>query len=96
MPPQQDVLDPYPMLLAAYLHHLFRCEELLAYRLATIHNLHFMNTLMNKIRDAILSGSFPAFRDRFIANYRPTDEKLRLAQKQKWLDAWNNRRTDED
>ncbi|MDP2718508.1 MAG: tRNA guanosine(34) transglycosylase Tgt, partial [Dehalococcoidia bacterium] len=26
----------------AYLHHLFKCEELLAYRLATIHNLRFL------------------------------------------------------
>lgn len=75
---------------AAYLHHLFKCEELLAYRLATIHNLSFMNTLMNRIRDAIINGTFNTFRDDFLTNYRPTDDELRLAQKQKWLDARNH------
>jgi len=81
---------------AAYLHHLFRCGEMLAYRLATIHNLNFMNALMTKIRDAIINGVFDSFRDRFLADYRPTDEELRLAQKQKWLDAQNRRLMSED
>ena len=71
---------------AAYLHHLFRCEELLAYRLATIHNLSFMNSLMRKIRDAIINGTFNSFRDSFSARYHPTDEKLRVAHKQTCLD----------
>ena len=79
----------------AYLHHLFRGEELLAYRLATIHNLSFMNTLMRKIRDAIIDGTFNSFRDSFSASYQPTDEKLRIAQKQKWLDMRNRRETTE-
>lgn len=77
---------------AAYLHHLFRCEELLAYRLATIHNLSFINNLMRKIREAIIGGTFNSFRDSFLASYKPTDEKLRIAQKQKWLDMWNQRK----
>ena len=72
---------------AAYLHHLFRCEELLAYRLATIHNLTFMNRLMNKIRDTILDGTFNNFKDNFLANYHPSDEKVKLVQRQKWLEA---------
>jgi len=38
---------------AAYLHHLFKCEELLAYRLATIHNLRFVLRLMDEIRKHI-------------------------------------------
>jgi queuine tRNA-ribosyltransferase len=70
---------------AAYLHHLFNCEELLAYRLSTIHNLSFISNLMNKIRGAILNGTFVAFKDNFLKNYQPTDEKIRLSQKQKWL-----------
>ena len=70
---------------AAYLHHLFKSEELLAYRLATIHNLSFITDLMNKIRSAILDGTFDAFRDNFRANYQPTDEQTRFDQKQKWL-----------
>jgi queuine tRNA-ribosyltransferase len=37
----------------AYLNHLFRAEELLAYRLATIHNLRFFVRLMEQIRESI-------------------------------------------
>jgi len=70
---------------AAYLHHLFSREELLGYRLATIHNLSFINNLMHKVRDAILNGTFSSFRDNFRAGYKPTDEQVRLDQKQKWL-----------
>lgn len=70
---------------AAYLHHLFNCSELLAYRLATIHNLSFISSLMCEIREAIMAGTFPAFRDNFRANYQTTDEQVRLEQKNKWL-----------
>ena len=70
---------------AAYLHHLFKSEELLALRLATIHNLSFIHSLMGKIRSAILDGTFRAFRDNFLASYQPTDEQARVSQKQKWL-----------
>ncbi len=72
---------------AAYLHHLFRCQELLSYRLNTIHNLHFMGQLMKRIREAILADGFPAFREEFLSGYKPTDERVRMEQKQKWLDA---------
>ncbi len=70
---------------AAYLSHLFRSQELLAYRLATIHNLRFISNLMRKIRSAILDGTFNGFRKDFWANYRTTDEQVRFEQKQKWL-----------
>ena len=40
----------------AYLSHLFRAKELLAHRLATIHNLYFTLNLMKKIRKDILNG----------------------------------------
>ena len=69
---------------AAYLHHLFGCDELLAYRLATIHNLGFITDFMAKIRGAIEDGTFRSFKDNFLANYQPTDEQIRLSQKQKW------------
>jgi queuine tRNA-ribosyltransferase len=70
---------------AAYLHHLFSCGELLAYRLATIHNLSFIAQLMNKIRGAIVDGTFSSFKEQFLSGYQPADEPTRLAQKQKWL-----------
>lgn len=41
-----------------YVCHLFRSRELLAYRLATIHNLTFMAKLMKDIREAIREGGF--------------------------------------
>jgi queuine tRNA-ribosyltransferase len=43
----------------AYLAHLFRANELLAYRLATCHNLTFTLDFMARIRSAIAAGSFP-------------------------------------
>ncbi len=70
---------------AAYLHHLFNARELLAYRLATVHNLTFISRLMREIRENILEGVFDSFKEEFLSNYRPTDEKVRLDQKQKWL-----------
>ena len=74
---------------AAYLHHLFSSGELLAYRLATIHNLSFISDLMRQIKSAILNGTFSAFKDNFLANYKPTDEQIRLEQKQKWFKSRN-------
>ncbi len=70
---------------AAYLSHLFRAEELLALRLATIHNLRFINNLMKDIREAILDGSFDRFAKKFLSEYKTTDEQTRVAQKGKWL-----------
>jgi queuine tRNA-ribosyltransferase len=69
---------------AAYLSHLFNTGELLAYRLATIHNLHFMQSLMTEIREAIGRGSFFFLRREFLTSYRTTDETTRLAQKEAW------------
>ena len=72
---------------AAYLHHLFKCEELLAYRLATIHNLRFITRLIQKIENAIQQDAFAAFKNDFLSQYQVTDEEVRLAQKQKWLNS---------
>jgi queuine tRNA-ribosyltransferase len=44
----------------AYLAHLFRAKELLAYRLATCHNLTFTLDFMARIRASIQAGTFPA------------------------------------
>jgi queuine tRNA-ribosyltransferase len=71
----------------AYLHHLFKCEELLAYRLATIHNLRFITKLMQQIENAVQQGTFASFKNDFHSQYQITDEEVRLAQKQKWLNS---------
>ena len=69
----------------AYLSHLFRSEELLALRLATLHNLRFINNLMQRIRSAIMDDTFGAFRNDFLTNYKTTDEQTRVAQKNRWV-----------
>ena len=46
----------------AYLRHLFKAEEMLAMRLAVIHNLYFYNKLMERIRQALDEGRFEEFR----------------------------------
>ena len=45
-----------------YLRHLFAAGEMLAMRLAVMHNLYFYNTLMARIRTALDEGNFEAFR----------------------------------
>jgi queuine tRNA-ribosyltransferase len=80
---------------AAYLHHLFRSKELLAYRLATIHNLAFMSNLVQNVRNSILDGAFSTFREKFLSTYQTTNEQTRISQKQKWLEARENKTLDE-
>lgn len=41
-----------------YLYHLFHVRELLAYRLATIHNIAFINSLVSSIRESIADGTY--------------------------------------
>ncbi len=69
---------------AAYLHHLARAEEQLYYRLGTIHNIRFMLRLAADLRASIITGTYPAFRDAFLARYVPASEKVREAQREKW------------
>lgn len=46
----------------AYIRHLFKAKEILAMRLAVMHNLYFYNELMEKIRQAISEDRFEKFR----------------------------------
>jgi queuine tRNA-ribosyltransferase len=61
----EPVQEDCPCLLCrtfsrAYLAHLLRANELLAYRLATCHNLTFTLDFMARIRSALRAGTFPA------------------------------------
>jgi queuine tRNA-ribosyltransferase len=69
---------------AAYVHHLARTEEQLYYRLGSIHNIRFMLRLAEKLRASIQAGSYPTFRDEFLARYIPASEQVREAQREKW------------
>ena len=54
----------------AYLRHLFKSGEILALRLNTLHNLHFMLELCAKIRASIVRGDFGSYKRRFLSTYR--------------------------
>ncbi|MTI96741.1 MAG: tRNA guanosine(34) transglycosylase Tgt [Firmicutes bacterium] len=45
----------------AYLRHLIKCNEILAHRLLTYHNLHFLLRIMEGARQAIIDGNFPDY-----------------------------------
>ena len=49
----------------AYLHHLDKCNEILGSQLNTIHNLHYYQTLMAGLRQAIEQGKLSDFVDDF-------------------------------
>ncbi len=49
----------------AYLRHLIVAQEMLAMRLAVLHNLYFYNELTARIRESIDSGTFEDFRARY-------------------------------
>ena len=93
--PIEDGCDCYTCrtFSAAYLHHLFRSKELLAYRLATIHNLRFVLRLMEEMRAAIAEGRFESYRVEFNERFTPPNEDTRRVQKQKWLEALRSPRT---
>ena len=52
--------------IRAYIHHLFKAKEMLAMRLCVMHNLHFYNTLMQRIRDELDNGTFTEFHDKYV------------------------------
>jgi len=49
----------------AYLHHLHRTGEILASMLNTVHNLRYYQTLTSELREAIATGTFAAYVQRF-------------------------------
>ena len=50
----------------AYLKHLEKCGEILAPRLMTLHNLHFYQSVMRTMREAIEAGRFGAWAEEFL------------------------------
>ena len=50
----------------AYIRHLFKSGEMLAMRLCVMHNLHFYNTLLQRIRDELDNGTFTAFYNHYV------------------------------
>jgi queuine tRNA-ribosyltransferase len=54
----------------SYLRHLFKSREILAAMLVTRHNLHFLMSLMQDIRQAIRDGRFLSFKRSFLETYQ--------------------------
>jgi len=54
----------------AYIRHLFKAGEILALRLVTIHNLHFLIRFMKAMRQSILDGEFLQFYQRHHDTFR--------------------------
>lgn len=50
----------------AYLHHLIKINELAYFRLATLHNVHFMLRLMENIRAAINEDKFQELKEKWL------------------------------
>jgi queuine tRNA-ribosyltransferase len=61
----------------AYLRHLFKCEEILGLRLASIHNVHFLVDMMKAARAAILEDRFEQYRLDFLANFKIIPHEVR-------------------
>lgn len=57
----------------AYLHHVFRANEIIASMLMTWHNLHYYQELMAGMRDAIAKGTFADFQFDFDAKQAKGD-----------------------
>ena len=60
----------------AYLRHLFLADELLAYTLASIHNLDLIVRLVGQMRTAIEQGTFSAFKAAWLSEYLAGPERL--------------------
>jgi len=50
----------------AYIRHLFKADEMLAMRLAVMHNLYFYNNLMEKIRASLDNDTFEDFYRKYV------------------------------
>ena len=53
----------------AYVRHLFLADEILGLRLLSLHNVHFLVSLMREARAALLSGTFDGWSDAWLQRY---------------------------
>jgi queuine tRNA-ribosyltransferase len=53
----------------AYIRHLYLADEILGLRLLSLHNVHFLVSLMSQARDALLGGTFDAWSEAWLRRY---------------------------
>ena len=66
-PLDETVDSPARNYSRAYLHHVFRSNEMIAGMLLTWHNLRYFQDIMNEMRHAIAAGTFDAWEEEFHA-----------------------------
>lgn len=59
----------------AYIRHLFKAREMLAMRLAVMHNLYFFNTMMEEIRQALDVERFPAYKKAKLEGFKQAEQE---------------------
>jgi queuine tRNA-ribosyltransferase len=63
---------------AAYIHHLVKMQEALGMRYVSIHNIHFLNNLIEDCRKAIDRGYFSKFKKEFFRSYLKDKAKQKV------------------
>ena len=58
----------------AYVRHLFLADEILGLRLLSLHNVHFLVSLMREARAALLDGTFDAWSEAWLHRYHTRTE----------------------
>ena len=59
----------------AYIHHLIKADEILGYRLLSMHNIRFLNRLTEDIREAIKNDTFMELKERVYREYGIKEDK---------------------
>jgi queuine tRNA-ribosyltransferase len=59
----------------AYLRHLFKADEMLGLRLVSLHNVHFYQAFMRRVREEIAKGSFEDFKEGQVALWKQSAER---------------------
>jgi queuine tRNA-ribosyltransferase len=59
----------------AYLRHLVTSDELLALRLLSLHNVHFLVALMRRARETIRAGTFDAWSRDWLVRYHSQPDR---------------------
>ena len=59
----------------AYIHHLIKADEILGYRLLSMHNIRFLNRLTEDIREAIKNDTFMELKERVYKEYGIKEDK---------------------
>lgn len=59
----------------AYIRYLFKAREMLAMRLAVMHNLYFFNTMMEEIRQALDVERFPAYKKAKLEGFKQAEQE---------------------